>query len=123
MDARCFPGAALANNKFVAERIDVLTIGASREIDHDSPVLIPGVDIGNHSPTANVTWLYNPEDCGLAIDDSYESGQQIWNNYGPKANEQRKFPRNCNDKCEQLLMQVSNYGLWLQPFSKLSRSL
>ncbi len=90
MDARCFPGAALANNKLVRDNSDDATNGAPPEVDHDSPVLIPGVDLANHRPSSTVTWLYNREDCCLVSDDPYEGGQQIWNNYGPKPNEQRK---------------------------------
>ncbi len=91
MDARCFPGAALANNKLVGDLLDDPTNGAPPVVDHDSPVLIPGVDLANHRPSANVTWLYNREDCCLVIDEPYRGGQQIWNNYGPKPNEQRKL--------------------------------
>ena len=91
MDSRCFPGSALANNELVTNNTDDPAIGAPPDIDHDSPVLIPYLDLANHRPTAEVTWLYNREDCCLVIDESYEGGQQIWNNYGPKPNEQREL--------------------------------
>ena len=91
MDSRCFPGSALTNNELVADFSDNPTVGAPPEVDHDSPVLLPCLDLANHRPTAEVTWLYNREDCCLIVDDTYEGGQQIWNNYGPKANEQREL--------------------------------
>ena len=91
MDARCFPSSALANNQLVGDYSDAAPNGVPPEIDPDSPVLIPGMDLANHGPTANVTWLYNREDCCLVSDDPYKGGQQIWNNYGPKANEQREL--------------------------------
>ena len=91
MDARCFPGSALANNEQVTKCLGDPASRAPQKFDHDSPVLVPGVDIGNHNPTSNVTWLYNREDCCLVVDDPYKGGQPIWNNYGPKANEQREL--------------------------------
>lgn len=93
MDSRCFPASSLANNVHNGGYSDDPANGAPPEADRDSPVMLPGMDLANHRPTANVTWLYNREDCGLVLDDRYDGGQPIWNNYGPKPNEQRELLR------------------------------
>jgi len=56
----------------------------------DSPVLIPGLDLLNHSPTAKVTWNWNVTACVLEADEKFDGGTEILNNYGPKSNEERE---------------------------------
>lgn len=53
------------------------------------PVLIPGLDLLNHSPTSRVTWDWGPSDCKILIDEEISENCQIYNNYGPKSNEER----------------------------------
>lgn len=54
----------------------------------DSPVLIPGVDLLDHSPSAKVTWDWGVTACAVQTDVQLTSGNQIFNNYGPKSNEE-----------------------------------
>lgn len=56
------------------------------------PVLIPGLDVLNHSPSAKVSWVWNSSVCALRVDESATSGCQVWNNYDPKSNEERENP-------------------------------
>lgn len=53
------------------------------------PVLIPGLDILNHSPSARVSWVWDAKSCALKVEDTTHSGCQVWNNYNPKSNEER----------------------------------
>lgn len=55
-----------------------------------SPVLLPGLDILNHSPAAKVTWQWTKEACNILSDQQLSSGTEILNNYAPKSNEERK---------------------------------
>ena len=52
-------------------------------------VLIPGLDILNHNPFADVSWVWDVNACALRINESITSGCQVWNNYDPKSNEER----------------------------------
>ncbi|MCJ1463234.1 hypothetical protein MMC07_001839 [Pseudocyphellaria aurata] len=76
--SRSFPGSALANS---TERV-------ANTLDLDCPVLIPGVDFLNHNPLAKVTWLWGHSECSIINGDTIGRSTQIWNNYGPKSNEQ-----------------------------------
>lgn len=46
------------------------------------------MDAGNHNPDARVDWAYDPGRFGLSVSDRVESGEQIFNNYGPKGNDE-----------------------------------
>ena len=50
-------------------------------------VLLPLLDLLNHKPGAKVEWQARYNFVGLQILESYESGQEICNNYGPRDNE------------------------------------
>ncbi|EHY57691.1 hypothetical protein HRR83_005401 [Exophiala dermatitidis] len=50
-------------------------------------VLLPLVDISNHKPGAKVEWQARYSFVGLQVLEPYESGQEIFNNYGPRDNE------------------------------------
>ena len=54
------------------------------------PALIPGLDLMNHNPAAKVTWIWGHSECGFSNNEVIRGGLQIWNNYGPKSNEERK---------------------------------
>lgn len=75
MSSRSFPSSAIA---------DAMV---------DSPVLIPGLDLLNHSPSARVTWTWGSNSCAIAADELLPEGSQIFNNYGPKGNEECKRRR------------------------------
>ena len=62
------------------------------------PVLIPGLDILNHSPSARVSWVWDETSCALKVEDSTHSGCQVCNNYNPKSNEERALVP-CPFKC------------------------
>lgn len=55
-----------------------------------SPVLLPGLDLLNHNPTAKVIWQWTEETCCISTDVALASGEEIFNNYAPKSNEERK---------------------------------
>ena len=55
------------------------------------PILWPVVDIGNHRPMEKVEWGVNDEAFCLRILTSVPKGEQIYNNYAPKGNEERKW--------------------------------
>ncbi|KAA8632545.1 hypothetical protein SMACR_07495 [Sordaria macrospora] len=54
----------------------------------DFSILQPLYDIGNHSPEAEYSWnlTSEPSACELICRNSYEPGQQVFNNYGKKTN-------------------------------------
>ncbi|KIY00329.1 uncharacterized protein Z520_04014 [Fonsecaea multimorphosa CBS 102226] len=50
-------------------------------------VLLPLLDLLNHKPAAQVEWQAQYHFVGLQILEAYESGQELYNNYGPRDNE------------------------------------
>lgn len=50
-------------------------------------VLLPLLDILNHRPAALVEWQARTNYVGLQILEDYQSGQEVYNNYGPRDNE------------------------------------
>ncbi|OQV02752.1 hypothetical protein CLAIMM_07896 [Cladophialophora immunda] len=50
-------------------------------------VLLPLLDLLNHKPAAQIEWQAQYHFVGLQILETYESGQQLYNNYGPRDNE------------------------------------
>ncbi|KAK6541253.1 hypothetical protein TWF694_008619 [Orbilia ellipsospora] len=52
------------------------------------PVLIPLVDILNHQPSTKIVWKPTPESFSLEALGHLPIGSQVFNNYGPKANEE-----------------------------------
>ncbi|EXJ72949.1 uncharacterized protein A1O5_04098 [Cladophialophora psammophila CBS 110553] len=50
-------------------------------------VLLPLLDLLNHRPAAQVEWQAHYHFVGLQILETYESGQELCNNYGPRDNE------------------------------------
>jgi len=57
----------------------------------DFSLLYPIVDIFNHVFGAKVVWHLGNGDFTLAITESVKKGDQIFNNYAPKGNEERRF--------------------------------
>ena len=70
MTSRSFPPSALSDPEI------------------DSPVLIPGLDLLNHSPLAKVVWQFDTDVCHIKTDETLDVGTEIFNNYGPKGNEE-----------------------------------
>ena len=55
-----------------------------------APILIPGLDSFNHSRQAKVTWTWHAfprEDITLTLHQRTSKGEQVFNSYGPKSNE------------------------------------
>lgn len=51
-------------------------------------VLFPVMDAGNHNPLAKVDWAYDPGQFSLTVSEPIYPPDQIFNNYGPKGNEE-----------------------------------
>jgi hypothetical protein len=72
--------------------------------DQDFPVLFPVIDIPNHSPTSRVDWSFDPGRFSITIKDSVDAGDEVFNNYGPKSNDELLLgygfciPDNVDDK-------------------------
>jgi hypothetical protein len=54
------------------------------------PLLYPMIDMFNHHFRAKVEWQLNGGTFSLCLEEKIEQMQQIFNNYGPKGNEERK---------------------------------
>ncbi|KAF3905409.1 hypothetical protein ABW21_db0208700 [Orbilia brochopaga] len=52
------------------------------------PVLIPLVDILNHKPNTKIIWDPEPDSFSLKSTETLPIGTPVFNNYGPKANEE-----------------------------------
>lgn len=52
------------------------------------PILIPVMDMLNHRPLHPVLWLTSPHTINFVAETSYSAGIEIFNNYGPKGNEE-----------------------------------
>ena len=84
------------------------------------PVLIPGLDLLNHSPFSRITWDWWPTTCAIRTDEELLEGSQIFNNYGPKENEECQF----NSEIEHLTNAYryrSAHGLWILSGSESCR--
>ncbi|KJX94908.1 hypothetical protein TI39_contig4150g00009 [Zymoseptoria brevis] len=72
--------------------------------DQDFPVLFPVIDVPNHSPTARVDWAFDPGRFSITIKDPIPGGEEVYNNYGPKSNDELLLgygfciPDNSDDK-------------------------
>lgn len=80
---------------------DTIPADKARPMGHEDPdyellstlfsdrfaVLLPLLDILNHRPAALVEWQAEIDRVGLQIEESYSSGQEVCNNYGPRDNE------------------------------------
>ncbi|KAA8911325.1 hypothetical protein FN846DRAFT_450492 [Sphaerosporella brunnea] len=55
---------------------------------HDSPVLFPILDALNHQPCKRITWQIGTEEVAFLSVDAIAAGVEVYNNYGPKGNEE-----------------------------------
>ena len=55
------------------------------------PVLVPLIDLLNHRPLAKVEWQPTVDHVGLTVLDDLKPGEEVFNNYGPRSNAERKF--------------------------------
>lgn len=103
---------------------EVSVQGQGKDEGFTCPVLIPGLDLMNHNPAAKVTWSWGHSECGFSNNEAIRGGSQIWNNYGPKSNEERAnnpiivvhYSLLTNFFC-------SNHGLRIQSVSQLGRRM
>lgn len=56
--------------------------------DLDFSVLFPAMDAANHHHTSKVDWTFDQGRFSLACAQAIEAGQEVNNNYGPKANDE-----------------------------------
>ena len=89
MSSRSFPPSCLTNTSKESIKSNDGTARDRYQIKNSS-VLIPVFDLANHRPDVRVTWEWNHSDCRLKIDERLEAGAEVYNNYGPKSNEERK---------------------------------
>ena len=68
----------LSSRSFTASALSDPTI--------DSPVLIPGLDMLNHSENAKVDWVFGSDGSIIKTEEVIDAGKEIFNNYGPKSN-------------------------------------
>lgn len=54
----------------------------------DFSILFPVMDAGNHNPNARVDWAYDPGRFSFTVSDGVDAGDQVFNNYGPKGNDE-----------------------------------
>lgn len=73
-------------------------VGQPRDQSLTGPILVPGLDAFNHARQASVTWTYHEPSAveesasekakvTLTIHNGLSKGQQVFNSYGPKSNE------------------------------------
>jgi hypothetical protein len=58
------------------------------EADPAFPVLFPLSDLINHQPEAKMTWGKGNTHMSFILEEEAQPGKPIWNNYGPKSNQQ-----------------------------------
>lgn len=57
------------------------------------PALLPILDMLNHKPYTKITWQPGQNDIGFTGEELLENGTEVFNNYGPKSNQQRLCSR------------------------------
>ena len=67
--------------------------------DDRCPILIPGLDLLNHNPSAKLSWVWDANACALRVEEATHGGFQVWNNYNPKSNEERALVSYCLEHC------------------------
>ena len=113
--SRCFPSRALgpesgqdwtgynfnASGQRQAVSLDISRVSPE---NLDFPVLFPGLDAVNHNHEARVDWAFDPGRFSMSVHDGVEDGAEVFNNYGPKSNDQLLMgygfciPNNPHDK-------------------------
>ena len=92
MTSRSFAGPASFNRS----EGDFVTASDSND---RCPVLIPGLDLLNHNPSAKVSWIWDANVCALRVEFTTQGGCQVWNNYDPKSNEERGLASSLMNSC------------------------
>jgi len=66
------------------------TVALPQETGEPYPFLYPVIDIFNHRTGAKVVWDFQGGDYSLGHTEGVAEGEQIFNNYAPKGNEERE---------------------------------
>lgn len=53
-------------------------------------VLFPILDAFNHDHSAEVNWSFDRDAFSMTVEEPKKQGEEVFNNYGRKANEERK---------------------------------
>ncbi|KAG1434641.1 hypothetical protein G6F57_021492 [Rhizopus arrhizus] len=81
----------------------------------ESEVLFPLVDALNHKPNTKITWSRSGDSetgsLTFVAGQEYQVGDEIFNNYGPKSNEERKYSL-YNDRRQDSLLNSVDW-LWV----------
>jgi len=67
------------------------TVALPQETGEPFPLLYPVIDIFNHRTGAKVVWDFQGGNYSLGLTEGIAEGEQIFNNYAPKGNEEREF--------------------------------
>ena len=116
MSSRSFPSSALVNSIHVTNpqgREERRNIERDDSVEPGSPVLIPGLDILNHRPFEKVTWQWGSVNSRLVNNEAVPSGFQIFNNYGPKSNEERERSHQLTRGISLICLVIMGYGFSL----------
>ena len=76
-------------------------------------VLIPVMDLTNHDPHVKMVWTQQYDDISLQSQELLGQGQEVYNNYGPKGNEECKSDRLHSSPQSLELTRSSAHGLWI----------
>lgn len=94
LTSRCFSSTMIAGNQTPSESQSSLESPVAKiwgiKESGVFPVLFPILDLANHDPGARVTWTVHAESVILTTADRIKAGTQLFNNYSPKGNEERK---------------------------------
>ncbi|KAL9601940.1 MAG: hypothetical protein Q9219_002164 [cf. Caloplaca sp. 3 TL-2023] len=80
--------AIVASRSFPSSALGLNPRRMNESEPNPSSVLIPGLDLLNHSPTASVVWHWTEKACSMRNDGLLMGGTEIFNNYAPKSNEE-----------------------------------
>lgn len=56
-----------------------------------SEAMFPLLDSLNHKPNTKITWSTNNGSVSFVAGQEFKAGQEVFNNYGPKSNEERNM--------------------------------
>jgi hypothetical protein len=79
--------------------------------DESFPLLYPVIDYFNHRFGAKVVWNMEKGDFFLTLEEPVKSGEQIFNNYAPKGNEECAYDHPL--MCDPADFSISAHGIRL----------
>ena len=99
-------GTIFSSRSFTSE------LFAAEKVYGSFPVLYPVLDTFSHRIGAKVEWQFEKGDFTLSVKEKVEQGQQIFNNYSAKGNEDCKHAS--MHLCSLIVTRfISAYGIWL----------